>query len=249
MKGQSIFLVKSTHKTKTWWMFLSVLVLVFVPFLIVWLLSGEFNLLGNDWLIAKGTSVWHGTVTNDNVDYLANKYHIYFSSEGVDALRQELLDKWIDKSASIDAYKDFFNPVILAPLFGLLAWSFVYPIIFNATKVSGLDVLPFSFGIGTFMIVLIISGLMNQWGQDLMAVYWFVRIIIAAASTFVIFMLTNLCVNKYLASRPYAMDIYFGYKKLDEQNAMAKQQLKQNIDEFKKQRDSEESYVEIKEGE
>lgn len=248
MKGQSIFLVKSTHKTKTWWMFLSVLVLVFIPFLIVWLLSGEFNLLDNDWLIAKGTSVWHGTVTNDNIDYLANKYYIYFSSNGVEALKTELLN-WVGKSASIDTYKAFFEPIILVPLLGLLVWSFAWPIIFNATKVSGLDVLPFSFGIGTFMIVLIITGLMNQWGQDLMAVYWLVRIVIAVACTLVIFFLSNYCVNKFLASRPYAMDIYFGYKKIDEANAYAKQQLKQNIDEFKKQKDSEESYVEIKDGE
>lgn len=249
MKGQSIFLVKSTHKTKTWWMFLSVLVLVFVPFLIVWLLSGEFNLLNNDWLIAKGTSVWHGHVTDGNIEELAHRYAKF--CEGGESVLFVKLQEYLGsgKQGSIDAYKTFFEPIILAPLLGLLVWSFIYPIIFNATKISGLDVLPFSFGIGTFMIVLIISGLMNQWGQELMAVYWLARIAIAAVCTFIVFLLTNLCVNKFLSTRSYAMDIYFGYKKLDEQNAMVKQQLKQNIDEFKKQRDSEESYVEIKEGE
>ncbi|MCQ3907185.1 MAG: hypothetical protein MJ219_00005, partial [Mycoplasmoidaceae bacterium] len=73
--------------------------------------------------------------------------------------------------------------------------------------------------------------------------------IIAVACTFVIFLLTNLFVNKFLSTRPYAVDIYFGYKKIDEANAYARKQLKQNIDEYKKQRDSDESFVEVKEGE
>ncbi|MCQ2956724.1 MAG: hypothetical protein MJ233_02535 [Mycoplasmoidaceae bacterium] len=60
-------------------------------------------------------------------------------------------------------------------------------------------------------------------------------------------MLTNLIVNKYLASRPYAADIYFGYKTIDRANAGAKQQLKENIDAYKKQSDDE-SFVEVEEG-
>lgn len=243
MKGQSIFLVNSTHKTKTWWMFLSVLVLVFIPFLIVWLLSAEFNLLGNDWLIAKNASVWHGVIQADQVEHLALRYAKFYVGDLSAALNAN-----VGKSMSIDSSFTFFNPIILAPLFGLLVWSFIYPIIFNATKVSGVDVLPFSFGIGTFMFVLIISGLMDQWGQSLAPVYWLVRIVIAAAATFVVFMITNLCVNKFLASRPYATDIYFGYKEIDKANALAKQQLKDNLGTFKKQKEQDESFVEVKEG-
>lgn len=245
MKSQSIFLVNSTHKTKTWWMFLSVLVLVFIPFLIVWLLCGEFNLLNNDWLIAKNASVWHGVVPEDYAS-IAEKYGKFFIG-GQEALANELA-KWVGDSKSIDSAYTFFNPIMLAPLFGILAWSIGYPMIFNATKVSGLDVLPFSSAVGFFMFILIITGLMDQWGQSLLAVYWLVRIFITAISAFVIFLLVNFLTNKYLANRPYAADIYFGYKSIDKQNAIAKQQLKENLDTFKKQKDQDESFVEVEEG-
>lgn len=248
MKSQSIFFVHSSHKTKTWWMFLSVLVLVFIPFLIVWLLSGEFNLLNNDWLIAKNTSVWHGVVEQSKIDYLANTYGKFYFG-GVEALKLKLTEaataggQW-----SIDSSFTFFNPVILAPLLCLLAWSFAYPIIFNATKVSGIDVLPFSFGIGSFMTILILTGLMDQWGQNLMAVYWIVRILIAIVGMATIFILSNYFVNQYIANSNYAADFYFGYKTIDKENALAKEELKENLDIFKKHKDEDESYVEVKEG-
>lgn len=247
MRNQSLFFVHSSHKTKTWWMFLSVLVFVFIPFLIVLLLCGEFNLLGNDWLIAKNASVWHGIVRESRIDELANKYHIYFSNNGVDALVNELY-KWVDKSATINTYRIFFNPIILVPLFGLLVWSICYPIIFNATKISGLDVLPFSLGIGSFMTILTASGLIDHWGQNLAIIYWITRIAISLISTIIIYLITNALVNKFISARPYATDVYFGYRTIDNQNAQAKKELKDNIDSYKKQQDKDESFIEMKEG-
>lgn len=247
MKSQSIFFVHSSHKTKTWWMFLSVLVLVFVPFLIVWLLSGEFNLLGNDWLIAKGASVWHGYVTEDNINLLAERY-AKFHINGYEGLLDELRSFLDGRGASIDSFKTFFNPVILAPLICLLVWSFAYPILFNALKLSGLDVLPFSFGIGGFMFILAISGLMDHWTPNLIALYWIVRILIAVIGTITIFIISNYFINQYIANSSYATDFYFGYKSIDKENALAKEQLKENLDIFKKHKDQDESYVEIKEG-
>lgn len=248
MKGQSIFLVNSTHKTKTWWMFLSVLVLVFIPFLIVWLLCGEFNLLNCDWLIAKNASVWHGTITAEtDIANLVEKL-IKFWNPTLGDMASKLRDAIGGNPISIDSYRAFFDPVILAPLFGLLAWAITYPMLFNVTKVSGLDVLPFSVSVGAFMFILIITGLMDQWGQSMMAVYWLVRIFITAICTFIVFIVANFFTNKYLANRPYAADIYFGYKTIDKANALAKQQLKENVDTFKKQKDQDDSFVEVEEG-
>lgn len=244
MKKQSIFFVQSTHKTKTWWMFLSVLILVFVPFLIVWLLCGEFNLIHHDWMIAKNASVWHGYVTDKNINDLINTYSKFH--DGLEADLNQFLNS--GKMGSIDSDTTFFNPVVLAPLLGLLVWSIVWPMIFNATKVSGLDVLPFSTAVGFFMFCLIISGLIPQWGQKLLAVYWLLRIFITAVVTFIIFLVSNYLTNKFLAARPYAADIYFGYKVVDKANATAKQQLKDNLDTYKKQKDQDESYVEVEEG-
>ncbi|XQP55096.1 MAG: hypothetical protein ACOQNV_03105 [Mycoplasmoidaceae bacterium] len=243
MKSQSIFFVHSSHKTKTWWMFLSVLVLVFVPFLIVWLLSGEFNLLNNDWLIAKNTSVWHGVIQANQIQHLVERYSKYTTWD-----LQSFLSSHVGESWSIDSSFTFFNPLILAPLLCLLAWSFAYPIIFNATKVSGIDVLPFSFGIGSFMIILILTGLMDQWGQNLLPVYWIVRTLIALVGMATVFILSNYFVNQYIANSNYAADFYFGYKTIDKENALAKEELKENLGIFKKQKDEDESYVEVKEG-
>ena len=180
MKSQSIFFVHSSHKTKTWWMFLSVLILVFVPFLIVWLLNGEFNLLNSDWLVAKNASVWHGVVTSDNINSLVDRYVKFWQNQDPIDMLAKLRDVINGNPISINNnVQTFFDPVILAPILCLLGWSFLYPIIFNATKLSGLDVLPFSFGVGSFMTILILTGLMDHWSPSLMALYWIVRILIA----------------------------------------------------------------------
>lgn len=229
-------------------MFLSVLILVFVPFLIVWLLNGEFNLLNSDWLIAKNASVWHGVVTTDNIDSLVERYVKFWQGQDPIDMLAKLRDVINGKPISIDAAQALFNPIILAPLLCLLAWSFLYPIIFNATKLSGLDVLPFSFGIGSFMTILILTGLIDQWGQNLMAVYWIVRIIIALIGMVTVFIMSNYFINQYIANSSYATDFYFGYKTIDKENALAKEQLKENLDVFKKQKDQDESFVEVKEG-
>ncbi|MCQ2956723.1 MAG: hypothetical protein MJ233_02530 [Mycoplasmoidaceae bacterium] len=57
-------------------------------------------------------------VEADKINELANRYHIYFSPDGVNALIIEL-NNWVGQNASINAYKTFFNPVLLAPLLGL----------------------------------------------------------------------------------------------------------------------------------
>lgn len=247
MKRNSLLLVNSGHKTKPWWVFLSVLLLVIIPFIIVWALVGEFNALDYHWLIARGQSVWHGRVnTAEYAEIIANKYGIYYEG-GYDELIKMLTGDWWDKNISICSAYTFFDPLILAPLFGLLGFSLIYPIIFNATKVSGLDVLPFSFGSGIFMTVLILSGLIPVWSQsgEMLVLYFLVRIAIAFLLTFIFFMITNIFVNKWLSTRSYSADIYFGYKSIDKANAPAKSILKKNVDIFKKQKEEEKSYVDL----
>ncbi|MCQ3915454.1 MAG: hypothetical protein MJ195_01615 [Mycoplasmoidaceae bacterium] len=63
-----------------------------------------------------------------------------------------------------------------------------------------------------------------------------------------IFLLSNYFVNQYIAGSNYASDFYFGYKTIDRENALAKEELKENLGIFKKQKDEDESYVEVKEG-
>lgn len=243
MKRNSLLLVNSTHKTKSWWVFLSVLLLVIVPFIIVWILVGEFNALDQNWLIAKNQTVWHGVVTADNINILLDKYSIFHEAGRTDLER--LLNEYLasGKQGAIVSDFAFFNPIILAPLLGLFAWSILYPIIFNATKVSGLDVLPFSVALSTFMLILVLSGLMDVW--NVFTLYFVARIIIAFIGAIIIFMLTNLFVNKFLSTRSYAIDMVFGYKSVDKANEYARDSLKKNVETFKKQKDEDTSYVEL----
>ncbi|MCQ3914860.1 MAG: hypothetical protein MJ201_03735 [Mycoplasmoidaceae bacterium] len=71
---------------------------------------------------------------------------------------------------------------------------------------------------------------------------------IAVIGTITIFIISNYFINQYIANSSYATDFYFGYKSIDKENALAKEQLKENLDIFKKHKDQDESYVEIKEG-
>ncbi|MCQ3908749.1 MAG: hypothetical protein MJ200_04390 [Mycoplasmoidaceae bacterium] len=71
---------------------------------------------------------------------------------------------------------------------------------------------------------------------------------IALIGTATVFILSNYFVNQYIARSNYAADFYFGYKTLDKENALAKEELKENLDIFKKHKNEEESYVEVKEG-
>lgn len=241
MAKNSIFFINSSRKTKNWWIFLSVFLLVFVPYLIVLLLAGDINLLEKNWIVAQNASVWHGTLRPEIIDDLVNRYSIFWNPALGD-MRTVLVAN-IDKSISIDSYKLFFNPVVLAPLLGLLAWSLIYPMIFNATKVSGLDVLPFSLAIAGLMLTLILSGLIPQWGQQGIAWYWLVRMIISFIAAITFFMISNFFVNQFLATRDYSFDMYFGYKVQEKQNLVAREELKDNIKTFKDNQDKD--YVDV----
>ena len=95
------------------------------------------------------------------------------------------------------------------------------------------------------MFILIITGLMNHWGSNLEPVYWLVRLFITFVATILFFLLANYIVNKYLASRPYAMDLVFGFRKLDKQNELIKQELKENVGAYKKNKEDDPSYVDV----
>jgi len=246
MALSSKLLINSTHKTKTWWTFVSVLVLVFIPFLVLWLLCGEINLLENNWLIARNASVWHGMVTVDKIPELVAKYGQF--RPNLDTMLQDWLIQHPNQQASIDCAFTVFNPIMLAPLLGLLAWSVAYPIIFNGFKLSGLDVLPFSTGVGFICFITIISGLIPQWGQNLLSIYWIVRILISFVGGIIVFFISNRIINKWLSTRDYGFDLVFGFKEIDRQTANTKQQLKENVKIFKDNKEQDKSYVEVEEG-
>lgn len=241
MKRKSSLLVNSTHKTKPWWVFVSVLVLVLIPFIIVWVLCGEFNVLDHNWLIAKGQVVWHGTVTTENIELLVNKYSIFYSGTQADLLKE--LGRYLNKQASITSAKTFFEWPIAVITAGLFIWSVCYPMIFNATKVSGLDIMPFSSSLGMFCFSFILSGVIPVWQP--FVIYIIVRIIIGFALGIGIYFLCNFAVNKYLAKKDYGYDLILGYKAIDAANAPAKKELKKSVEDYKTQMEGEPTYVDL----
>ena len=241
MKRISSLLVNSSHKTKPWWVFVSILVFVLIPFIIVWILCGEFNALDHNWLIAKGQSVWHGIVKEGNIDYLVYKYHIFYAGTQ-EQLANDLFAR-LNQNTSITSGYTFFSPIILLPLLMLFVFSICYPIIFNATKVSGLDIVPFSDSLGMFCLSFILSGLIPVWNP--FVIYIVVRIIIGFSLAIATFFLTNFCVNKYLVSRDYGYDLILGYKSIDAANASAKKELRKSVEEYNKQKEEEPTYIDL----
>lgn len=246
MLKNNILKVDNTCKTKTWWIFLFVLLFIVIPFTIVWLLVGEFNVLKKNWLIAMNASVWHGIVQQDNIDFLANKYQIFYQG-GQETLKNQLIN-CIGKNISIDSAYCFFNNLLLLILGGLILLVIFLPILFNKLKINGIDVLPFSCLFGFLMTSIILTGLIPYWSRNMISLYWVVRILIALSIAIIIFLITNTITNKWIANSNYAMSFLFGYKKQYELNKITKQQLQKTISFYKKQNDDK-SYIDIESNE
>lgn len=235
------FLVNNIKKTKTWWIFFVSFFFVLVPLLILWILYGEFNLLKNYWLVAKNSNVWHGIVSQNKIEQIANQYGKFYKG-GVNALKIEL-ENWIGKNVIIKSNSTFFKPIILAPIFGLIIWSFCLPFIFYLLKISWLDLLPFSTATSNLICFLILSGLIPHFSSNWIFAYWIIRLIICFIITSFLFILITNLTNKYLLKKDYAIDILFSYKKQNETKNITKKNLKNSLEIFKNNKD--ESFVEI----
>ena len=242
MFENNILKVHNTCKTKTWWIFLFVSLFVIIPFIIVWLLIGEFNLLEKNWFIAKNASVWHGIVKQENIDFLAKKYQIFYLG-GFETLRIQLA-QYIDKSVNINSAFCFFNNLILLVFGGLIFTSIFFPILFNKLKINGIDVLPFSCSFAFLMTSIVLTGLIPNWNQNIIALYWIIRILISLVIATILFLITNSITNKCLIHSTNAISFLFGYKKQHELDQQTNQLLQKTIDIYKKQ-NNDKTYIDV----
>ena len=242
MLENNILKVQNTCKTKRWWIFLFVSLFVIIPFIIVWLLIGEFNLLEKNWFIAKNASVWHGIVKQENIDFLAKKYQMFYLG-GLETLKVHLA-QYIDKSININSAFCFFNNLVLVILGGLILISIFFPILFNKLKINGIDVLPFSCSFAFLMTSIVLTGLIPNWNQNMIALYWIMRILISLIIAMTIFLITNSIINKWLIHSTSAISFLFGYKKQHELDQPTNQLLQRSIDIYKKQSDDK-TYIDI----
>ncbi len=242
MVRNNILKIDNGPKTKTWWIFLFVFLIVIIPFTMVWLLIGEFNILGMNLLIAKNTCVWHGIIKQDNIDFLAKKYQLFYQG-GYETLKAQL-ENYINKNISIDSAFCFFNYYILLILVALILIAIFIPILFSKLKINGIDVFPFSCSFGFLMTGIILTGLMTNWQKNMMSLYWIIRILISLCIGIIFFLITNSIINKWLINSKHAISFLFGYKKQYELDKSVKQQLQNNIDIYQEP-NKDKSYIDI----
>lgn len=226
--------------TKSWWIFIFVFVLIFIPYLIIWLLLGEMNLLKNDWLIAKNSIIWHGYVTTKNFNWLLDNFSKYCSYD-LNAELTQFLN--VDKQGSIISSYVFFNWNIVIIVSSLILWSFIFVFIFYKIKLNFLDVLPFSLSCSFGCSVFIITGILQHFSTTF--VYFLVRLIITLLILSIVFFITNFFLNLFLVKTKHALDIALEYKFSCTDKYSAKGDFKNNINDLQKEKDKDQTFIDI----
>lgn len=212
MKNNGSFLIdKATKfKTKPLWVFLSILVLIVIPFIIIWLLLGEFNLLNQNNVVAINQTLWQGKVTNENIQSLLI-YEPFVKIAETKTFKM-MLNEWLNKNMQIIANYAHFNQMMLIPLFALITIGFVYPFILKLFHLFAYDILPFSITFSLGFGVLFVSGLWPHFLQSEMSlVYWLLRIIVFLVSMTIVFLISNFIINKILSYSTNSVAIALNY--------------------------------------
>ena len=139
-------------RTKPWKITLLVL-FAFVLFLLIWLLIGDINLLQQSYIVPVDGVVWKGTLTESNIQTITQQYYVYANYPTAADFETFLRTNehkgiigWLNQSLQIRNATNhlFFDPIILAWMFGALAATILLPIILRLTKQVNWDVLPFT---------------------------------------------------------------------------------------------------------
>ena len=237
-------------RTKPWKTTLLV-IFAFVLFLLIWLLIGDINLLKQDYIVPVDGIVWKGTITSDNIAYLSVRYFQYSGYASV-ADFQSALSNFMNKDAQIKNVSGnlFFNPIILAWMFGTIALVVLLIVILRLSKQVNWDVLPFTLATSLACFVFIISGLIPQTVfQDSNIVWlWVIRIVIMFATFAAFFFSINAIVVTAMAHSKYASQ-YINQLKADKlADDQAKKDAKELVDMYIKKREDEKiTYIDVEE--
>ena len=237
-------------RTKPWKTTLLVL-FAFVVFLIIWLLIGDMNLLQQNYLIAVDAPVWKGTITNDNVVSLSERYYAiagYSSASDFLPWLQQHIGEYcqiLNKSGSY-----IFDPIILAWMFGGVALTVLLPIVLRLCKQVNWDVLPFSMAMTFSGFIFIISGLIPQTSfQDGNVVWlWVIRVVILIVTYAIFFFSINAIVVSAMAHSKYASQYINQLKEDKLADDMAKKESIELVDMYIKDREKNAvTYIDVKE--
>ncbi len=226
-------------KTKKWKIMLYVL-LTLVNFFVIWLLVGDLNLLSQSWLIPKDGILWHGTVTNNNIDWLV----LVFGRFG--QTRQELeehLNKTVDIiNNQIGTY--IFDVQILIPVLISVGVWLIVPWIGRLIRFNNYDLVPFTYSVIFFSLSWIFSGLIPYWANA--HLWWlllrlFISFIIAIISWYLI----NLFIKFLFSKSGYQTSYINELVSIKKQDDLAKQNAKKFVDEYHQRKSLEKDYIEV----
>lgn len=221
-------------KTKPWIITISVGIIVFVYFLLIWLLLGEINLLDKMYLVPNGGQLWHGIITNDNIPNLINKYGMYANLTGI--------EDWIGKDTSITSNTTIFNNFLLIYLFAGILLSIIYPLIFKLLRIGNHDIIPFSLTGSVICFIFIITGLIPMWNTS---DFWreLVRILISCVCGLIVFFISNPIVNHFFVTSDNGQMIANELKSEKKQADKYNNDLRIMIDNYHK--DNDKDYVDL----
>lgn len=212
MENRGSFLIdkSSKFKTKPLWIFLSILIFIVIPFVNIWLLLGEFNLLNQNNVVAINQTLWQGKVTSENIQSLL-VYEPFVRVEETKTFEM-MINEWLNKNMQIIANFANFNWIVLVPILILIVISLIYPFIFRLFHLFAYDILPFSISFSCGFSILFISGMWPHFPQqDMFLVYWLLRIIVFLASIVIVFFIINFIVNKILSHGTNNVSIALNY--------------------------------------
>ena len=201
-------------RTKPWKITLLVL-FAFVLFLLIWLLIGDINLLQQSYIVPVDGVVWKGTLTESNIQTITQQYYVYANYPTAADFETFLRTNehkgiigWLNQSLQIRNATNhlFFDPIILAWMFGALAATILLPIILRLTKQVNWDVLPFTLAMSFAGFIFIITGLIPQtvFKDGNVIWLWVIRIVIMFAVFAIFFFSINAIVVSVMARSKYA---------------------------------------------
>lgn len=240
--------LKFEAKTRAWKITLCV-VIVFILFLVLWLLIGDVDLLDKDYIVPKNGILWSGTVTDANVNWLAERYWSFQKDTTYEQFLAQLQDE-MHKKISINALNGIvFNPIIIYWMLGATALGAVLPVIGRLCKFNNWDQAPYVYAmIFACWIFIVPSALIPYFGYKsdwLPSMWWLVRILIMIVAAVAGFFVFNLIFKNVMAHSKYSSQYINELKSTKQSEDIARKDSQMVVDSYIEQRNKEDiTYIE-----
>lgn len=236
--------------------FLGTFLLCLIPMLVIWGVIAQFNANGENWMIHKGSKFF---ITNQQIDQFIKEglsqtaKNDFISQDGTYA------NIWIWKPFDLNKIQNsdiliinkvlglkfgegyLFNPIILAPIFGILLFNLVlFGLLSFFSKKIFIDIFPSLISIWLGSFTMILCTLMPE-GEP----YTIPVTIIAIAFVWIgSLVLLNLLLNSYLLNSKFANAYYQKLLKENEETKYYKNEYEKTKEKIKG-KDADSTFVEL----